>query len=118
MNQKGMTLGLEIFMIVFFAFADFLSVYILAKTFTGRYVVNEKTPAYYHKIELELKNAAKEYINSNDTDEKIVISSRTLRDKGYYSNNCDGYVIIEKMIYRPFIKCDDYETIGYSKELN
>lgn len=117
MNQKGMTLGVEIFMIIFFTLAAFLSVYILVKSFTGKYVVNENKPSYYHKIELELENAAKKYIEKNETGEKIVISSKTLREVGYYTNKCDGYVIIEKVLYKPFIKCDDYTTIGYSKEL-
>ena len=59
----------------------------------------------------------KKYIEKNETGEKIVISSNTLREVGYYTNKCDGYVIVDKTTYRPFIKCDDYITNGYSKEL-
>ena len=117
MNQKGMTLGVEIFVIIFFAFAAFLSVYILTKSFMGKYIVNENKPSYYHKIELELENIAKKYIEKNETGEKIIISSNTLREVGYYTNKCDGYVIVDKTTYKPFIKCDDYITNGYSKEL-
>ncbi len=117
MNQKGMTLGVEIFVIVFFAFAAFFSVYLLSKSFTGKYEVNENKLSYYLKIENELENAAKKYIEKNETGEKIVVSSNTLREVGYYINRCNGYVIIDKLLYKPFIKCDDYTTIGYSSEL-
>ena len=54
MNNKGMTLGIEILIIVFFAFAAFLSIFILVRSFTGSYDNNYKTPAYYHSIELKL----------------------------------------------------------------
>ncbi len=117
MNNKGMTLGVEILIIVFFAFAAFLSLFILVNSFTGTYNNNYKTPAYYHSIELKLENAARKYMDGKNISEKVVITADTLKKENLFDSKCNGYVIIDETFYTPYIKCDDYETIEYSKVL-
>lgn len=117
MNNKGMTLGIEILIIVFFAFAAFLSIFILVRSFTGSYDNNYKTPAYYHSIELKLEKAARKYMDGKSINEKTIITTDELKEEKLFNNKCNGYVIIDKTFYTPYIKCDDYETIGYSKVL-
>lgn len=114
MNKKGMTLGIEILIIVFFTFAAFLSVYIIVKNFTGKYEVNEEKIAYYHSIERKLENASKKYMDGKELTEKIIVTADTLKKNRLFDSECDGYVIIDKTFYTPYIKCSGYETNGYS----
>lgn len=113
MNKKGMTLGVEILIIVFFTFAAFLSVYILVKSFTNKYDVSEKNILYYHNIEKELENASKKYMEGKNLTEKIIVTADTLKKNGLFDSECNGYVVINKNFYTPYIKCSEYETNGY-----
>ena len=114
MNKKGMTLGVEILMIVFFTFAAFLSVYILVKSFTGKYEVSEEKISYYYNIEKELVNASKKYMDGKNLTEKTIVTVDTLKKNGLFDSKCNGYVVIDKTFYTPYIKCSEYETNGYS----
>lgn len=117
MNKKGMTLGVEILIIVFFTFAAFLSVYILVKSFTGKYEVSEEKISYYHNIEKELVNASKKYMEDKNLTEKIIVTADTLKKKGLFDSECNGYVVIDKNFYTPYIRCREYETNGYLSSL-
>lgn len=114
MNNKGMTLGVEILILVLFILSAFLSVYILVKTFTKNYESNYKNPLYYHNIEAKVEDAARKYIENKILDEKTIITTETLKEKNLYDEKCNGYVVIDKTFVQAYIKCDDYQTNGYT----
>lgn len=117
MNKKGMTLGIEILILCLFILLAFLSLYILVKTFTNKYETNFKTPLYYYNIEKEIEVAARKYIQDKILEEKTIITTKTLKEKNLYNEKCDGYVVIDKTFVQAYIKCDDYQTNGYSNAL-
>lgn len=113
MGNKGMTLSVEILIIVFFSFAAFLSFNLLINSFIGGYSI----PVYYHDIEKKAENAAREYMNHKVVDEKVVVSIDVLRENDLFDEKCNGYVIIDEPFYTAYIKCDGYKTNGYSEVL-
>mgnify|MGYP003295391319 CR=1 FL=1 len=88
----------------------------------------------YHKLEESLETSAKEYYSANFDIEKVgeiplmTITSKTLIEKEYLdsleTNNemCTGYVNIKNnegsLSYDSYIKCDSYQTEGYTANLN
>lgn len=117
MNNKGMTLGTEIFIIIFFAFAAFLSLFIIVRSFTGSYKNNYNNPSYYHSIEKKLEQSARKYMTNKEINEKIIVTADTLKKENLFDEKCAGYVIIDKTFYTAYIKCKDYETPGYTDVL-
>ena len=89
----------------------------LVNAFTKSYNNNYKTPAYYHSIELKLEKAARKYMEGKSISEKTVVTADTLKRQKMFDNKCNGYVIIDETFYTPYIKCDDYETLGYTNIL-
>lgn len=93
---------------------------------------NLSTSYDYEAIEEELEISAKEYYSKTFSNEKtkiplMTVTFKTLKQEGYLSSlgesdkNCTGYVNIkndEKLSYEPYIKCNGYETKGYSETLN
>lgn len=95
-------------------------------TFIGLKLKKQNEP--YSKLEETLKFNAESMIGANpslikELNNQITLSS--LKENGYEvdlsvnNDTCDGYVIIEKqgqvLKYNPFIKCQKYETKGYTK---
>lgn len=79
----------------------------------------------YEEYENDLYNAGIEYLNDLDSEYKdSIINLSTLIENGYIEklvdpksdNECNGYIKIEDIEYQEielYIKCDNYETIGY-----
>jgi len=114
MNNRGMTLVTEIFIIILFALLAFLSLYIGVKSFNinfnGNYVD-------YKKIEGDLEAAAREYVSDKSLNEKTVITADVLKKLDLFESSCDGYVIVNGNYYDAYIKCVDYKTSGYTDVL-
>jgi len=86
----------------------------------------------YVKAENQIENAAKDYCKErfqNIEDIPLMsLSYKFLKEKGYIESldandeSCNGYVTIKsqngKIIYDPYIKCENYRTEGYTASLN
>src|SRR5574344_2984076 len=111
MDNKDMTLAMELVKILVFMLAAFLSVYIIFKS-TGIY----KDPDFtnYYLIEKDMEISAREYMSGKSVTEKTIINSDILKNNNLFSSTCNGYVVIDNNFYDAFIKCGDtYTTAGY-----
>lgn len=79
----------------------------------------------YQRYESEVKNAAISYIDANYdgvlTEDLLVISIERLELDLEITKNCSGYVKAEDengVYIRPYLKCGDYKTAGYSALLD
>lgn len=95
-------------------------------TFIGLNLKKQNKP--YVDLEETLKFKAESMIGANpslikELNSKITLAS--LKENGYEvdtkvnDDTCEGYVLIEKegqvLKYNPYIKCQKYETKGYTK---
>ena len=80
----------------------------------------------YIDLEIKLEEAARNYIDENDTEVNgsLKISSETLKNNGYLINlkdkndrSCSGYVSVSNIDginqYIGYVSCKDYETRNY-----
>lgn len=111
MDNKGMTLGIEILIIVFFALLAFFTLYIGANSLGVNY---ENNFINYKKIEESLEKGARKYFLEKEITEKTIVTADTLRSLDLFDSNCNGYVIVNGNYYDSYIKCDKYKTQGYS----
>lgn len=111
MNNKGMTLGIEILIIVLFAFLAFFTLYIGTRSL-GVNLNNNFVD--YKEIEKELEQSTRQYLSDKKITEKTIITADKLKSLNLFDSNCNGYVIIYDNYYDPYIKCNDYKTIGYN----
>jgi len=114
MNNKGMTLGVEILIIALFALLAFFTLYMgtnsLGLNFKNNFVD-------YKKIEEKLEKSAREYLSDKNITEKTIITADTLKSLDLFDSNCNGYVIVNGNYYDSYIKCSDYKTPGYTDVL-
>ena len=114
MNNKGMTLGVEILIIVLFALLAFFTLYIgtnsLGLNFKSNFV-------NYKEIEKRIENGAREYLSNKNISEKTIITADKLKSLNLFDSTCDGYVIVFDNYYDSYIKCDNYKTPGYNDAL-
>ena len=81
----------------------------------------------YTKLESSLKEAAESYVGMYTnllSSNNIKITNQEMIDKKFSkvlktkNDKCDGYVVITKSMsiydYKPYIKCKNYTTKGYS----
>lgn len=85
---------------------------------------------YYKDIEANIYDAVKEYVDDNskllEKKEYFKLNLDTLVKNGYISNiddeygeTCSGYIEInneKEVTYGVFLKCSEYETIGYDEK--
>lgn len=78
-----------------------------------------KTTDEHEILEQKLMNTAKNYISNKEITYPIKITSDTLIEEGYMTTmkdkkgECSGYVTYNNDNYYSYIKCKEYETIGY-----
>lgn len=96
-----------------------------ALTFMGFEIKKKNAP--YTALEKDLKEAAESYVGQYvfNPDSNLKIELDTLKDKNlikelkYQNENCKGYVVYSKNYisfeYKPYIKCDNYTTKGYTE---
>lgn len=90
----------------------------------------EEIDTSYNILEEKMTSSAKRYINdyySNNLGlDTLNIKVSSLVNNGYlsdftdiYNKECTGYVSVylenNTIIYKPYLKCNNYETIGYEK---
>lgn len=111
MNNKGMTLGVEILIIILFGLLAFFTLYIgtnsLNIDFNNDFV-------NYKKIEENLEKSAREYFLEKEITEKTIVTADALKSLNLFESKCNGYVIVDGNYYDAYIKCNDYKTPGYS----
>ncbi|MBR1414227.1 MAG: hypothetical protein IJ574_06170 [Bacilli bacterium] len=83
----------------------------------------------YERLENVLVSTTKKYVEENlDLEKgKTIIKTEELFDKDYLkefkvdNDNCEGYVVINyenEKEYNGYVKCSEYKTKGYEKNLN
>jgi uncharacterized protein YxeA len=94
-------------------------------TFIGFKLTDKYKP--YTKLESDLKESAESYVGMYTnllSSNNIKITNQEMIDKKFSkelktkNDKCDGYVVITKSMemydYKPYIKCKNYTTKGYS----
>jgi len=114
MNNKGMTLGTEICIIVLFALLALLTLYTGTKAFN---VNSNNDFVNYKNIEKDLEKAARNYLSDKVITEKVIVTADALKSLNLFDSSCNGYVIADENYYEPYIKCSSYKTSGYSDVL-
>ena len=140
LNNKGWG-GKDILLVVcVMALAVIITMFMYNKNFKSLFegdkdIESIPTEDYdYEKAEITLEEAAKKYYKENFSEEKVgeiptmTVTSSTLTDKGYMdklkagNEKCSGYVTIKnnagKKSYKPYVKCENYSSNGYSSGLD
>ena len=95
----------------------------------------QKEVLLYSDLEVKIKNSAVNYIkgyyDKELTNEKVVITLNTLKSNNLIDDlkdikdksSCNGYVLVSmnnnlETRYYPYIKCANYETLGYLESYN
>lgn len=126
LNNRGWGTKEMITMTAFLFIMLGISWYFISKLYDGMLTRNAVTieSSYYKYMENSIKDAAIDYYTDNNLTEPAILSYNLLRSMGYISNikdffnlTCTGYVIVNDNSYKPYIRCKDYKTPGYSAEL-
>lgn len=77
----------------------------------------------YEKMENDLVEHTKRYVNSNNLHidgNKLIITNKKLGYTMYdsHDNYCSGYCIYQNNVYTPYIDCGSYKTNNYYQSLN
>ncbi len=133
LNNKGWGLRIMLLFILFLFFLGFV-IFLLVMKLNDTLNLNfKKNEEYFHdnnitltfeSLENKIRKSANNFITDyNMTTEQINLKLDTLLEYGYIDNlndvrdysNCQGYVLYEAENATPFIKCNNYQTLGYKE---
>ena len=125
LNNKGWETGPMILMSLFLLFLLGLTWYFINSLYSGTFNKSavSTNSEYYDMVKINLKDSAVKYYNDRNLSGSMVISYKLLKDSGYVSKiqdfvdeNCNGYVTVNNNIFKPYIKCKNYTSDGYTKD--
>lgn len=138
LNKNGWGLKIAILFCCIFMFCLLLAVFLATRAANQLDEVHEEqgygedenydVTEYYNNLETDIYEAVKEYADDNPKileKDYFKLNIDTLIEDGYvtsfldeYGNQCSGYIEIyndSQTSYSVYIKCEDYETIGYDE---
>lgn len=137
MNNKGFGLTNLLFFSLIFMLFLLACVYLINVNYRNTIKTNkikDEQEITYYDIEIKLVNSARKYMKNNypnlKEDIEIPIKLDTLIENNYIApikdlktfNECNGYVLFSiknnNIEYNPYIKCDNYITVGYQNNLD
>lgn len=119
MNKKGFGTKEMLIMMAILLIFLLIMVYFISSLY-GNFDANETES--YVELENKIAYAAREYVNDKDAKNLIIGLDILIKDdyvndfNDYQGNACSGYVIHENKEYKPYIKCQNYQTDGYSEK--
>ncbi len=125
LNNKGWETGpmilMTLFLLVLLAFAW----YYINVLYTSALKKNPVSgnSEYYVLVKNNLKESAEKYYNEKGLTGSVVLSYSVLKDSGYITKiqdfideACTGYVTVNDKVFKPYIKCRNYTSDGYTSD--